>query len=184
MCYSAVNSHRGIICSSNFHTFNKWWGRGKRAGKNTHIPPSICCWHPLLRHCYPTPFLVPGGLSTQAGSLSVHELLLAWHSEFPGVHNLSSGPAPPGHPESARGLSAWTQHQPGFLQSWPRPWGSISFSLSLLLLDPQKPLGGWKQGPFLRVPGGSHALVPLPKPLTALAAHLALRPPVLSLMAF
>ena len=73
---------------------------------------------------------------------------------------------------------------PGFLKSLPKPWGSVSFSLFLLLLDPKKPLGGWKQGPFLRAPRGSHAVVPLPKPLTALAACLAPHSPILSPMAF
>ena len=162
LCYSAVNSHRGIICSSNFHTFNKWWRRGKGAGKNIHIPPSIGCWHPLLIRC--TPCLVPGGLSTQAGSLSVHKVLPAWHSEFPGVHNLSSGPAPPGHPESARGLSAWTQPQPGFLQSWPRPWGSISFSPPLLLLGPKSHWAAGNKAHFSGPLGAPTLWCPFPAP--------------------
>lgn len=127
-------------------------------------------------------------MSTQAGSLPVLKLLPSWQSELPGVKDHSGDPVLSGHLEADCSLSAGTQHQLVLLRGWPRPWDSVSFSLPLPLIDPKKPLGGWKQGPFLRVPGGPQALVPLPELLTApaqtvfstLAAHVALWPPSLS----
>lgn len=122
-------------------------GRGQKETFTSHPcskagRPAKCC----------TPYLVPGGLSTSAIFLLVCQLLLAWHSAVSSVGGSFWWSCPSwtsqGSPEPIRLDNSTSQDSseagPGH--------GAQS------LMDPIKPLGSWKQSPFLRVPGRPHAL--------------------------